>query len=102
MIGSLLSMRFYIKKPWMQSIMFWAVYLIIGIFVGSMIITQLPTAMMLIGGILISFVIFMALAMYWMGIDQKRSIIAFIIAYAIDYVIGMIGITTALITGGLI
>jgi len=100
MIGSLLAMRFYAKKPWIIAAEFWAVYLIIGIIFGGTITTMMPQALMLIGGILFSFIVFMALALYWLKIPMMISIIAFAVTCVIDYII-MMGIAMYGI-GGLI
>ena len=87
MIGSLLAMRFYAKKPWIIAAEFWAVYLIIGILFGSTVTAIMPPALMMVGSILFGFIVFMALALYWLKIPMIISVIAFAVTYVIDYVI---------------
>jgi len=86
-IGSLLAMRFYAKKPWIIAAEFWAVYLIIGILFGSTVTAIMPPALMMVGSILFGFIVFMALALYWLKMPTMISIIAFAVTYVIDYVI---------------
>lgn len=102
MIGSLLAMRFYAKKPWFLAFAFWAVYLIVGIVFGTMILNSLPTTLIFVGGIAFSFIVFVGLAIYWLRLAPMISIIAFAVAYVIDYVIMMMLATVGFSLGSLL
>lgn len=101
MIGALLSLKIYGKEPWTRALMFWAVYLVIGLVFGSAVIGFIPTTeatFILAAGIIFSILVFVGLAMFWFKYNRTKALIAWAIAYAIDYALGMIGISVALFT----
>lgn len=101
MIGSLLAIRFYARKPWLIALAFWAVYLVIGLLFVSQVASSLDWWL----GIALSFLIFMALATFWLKLHFIIGIICFALAYVIDfaimYALAMIGISFSSLLGGL-
>jgi len=81
MIGALISMKFLGGKTWRQSLIFWAVILIIGFALGAgaVVLGLLVT--------LISIAVFIGLAHYWYHLPWMRSIIVWAVAFVLDWVI---------------
>lgn len=102
MIGSALAIRYYAHKPWIVALSFWAVYLIIGIIGISAIISVVPIAVL---GIALSLFVFLALAIYWIHLPPLMAIIAFAIAYVLDFIImyflAIFGFSITSLLGGL-
>ncbi len=73
-------MKYIAKKTWMQSFVFWLVYMVIMAIVGSVGV----------GGLLVGAVAFVALAFYWYKIDWMLGLKTFAIAFVIDIIIVII------------
>lgn len=101
MIGSAIAIRFYAKKPWLIALAFWAVYLVIGLLFVSQVASSLDWWL----GMALSFLIFMALATFWLKLAPVIGIICFAFAYVIDfvimYVMAMLGFSLSSLLGGI-
>jgi len=91
MIGSLLAARFVAKKPWMQSIIFWAIVF----FIGLLMVFVLDVGWIL--SFIIGIIVFLGVAWYylkvmpfWLGIIMY--IVSVVINYAISYLLSAGGI----------
>jgi len=104
MIGSALAIRYIAKKPWMIALAFWAVYFIIGLIFVTKLLTSISSGWWL--GIVISFLIFMALTTFWLKLHTMIAVICFAVAYVLDYVIMLalasMGISLSSLFGGLL
>ena len=104
MIGSLLSIWLFGKRPFLQAAMFWFVYLF-TMFAISYLLIKLPIPFI---SLIFSIIIFTVLAHYWLHFDIKRSLILWLISFIIDILIMAVLIFTflstyiSIITGGLL
>lgn len=83
MIGAIISMRYIGKKTWMKSIMFWLVYLVV------MVILSVAVPFLMVLGILIGAIVFIALAHYWKeyALSFWNALKVYAVALVIDLVI---------------
>ena len=89
MIGALLSLKWFGKKSWVQSLIFWVAYLIVLAIVSSLLYMYVsPTGSIL--GLVVGFAVFMALAHYWYKYQWVASFKLFAFAFVIDMVIAVI------------
>ena len=84
MIGSLLSMKLIGHKTWVQSFIFWAVLLAIGVVVLSAISVALQVAYL---SIILSAGVFLLLAHYWYKLPWRTAIIVYVVGLFIDIII---------------
>jgi len=87
MIGTILSMRYIGKQPWIKSIVFWVVYLIVASVASYGLSLVSQTAGMV--GFAISAGIFIALAHYWKWFNFPwiKAVKVFVVAFVIDLII---------------
>jgi len=101
MIGSAIAMRYIGKKPWILAIAFWAVYLIIGL----IFVTSISSSFGWWLGLVLSLVVFMGLAIYWMRLAPIIAIVAFAVTYVVDFAImyfmAIAGFSLASLLGGI-
>ena len=91
MIGSLLAARFVAKKPWLQSIIFWAILF----FIGLIVVFAFNAGFIV--SLVIGLAIFLGVAWYylkvhpiWLGLTMY--IVSLVINYAISYFLSAGGI----------
>lgn len=87
MIGTILSMRYFGKKSWLNSIVFWVVYFII-----AAVAAYALSAISVEGGIIgfvIAIIVWFVLAHYWKTYNFAWPVVLklFIIAFIIDVII---------------
>ena len=85
MIGTILSLKYFGRKTWMQSIIFWVVYLIAGAIVSSILAGI--TAGAVVGGIVVSAAVFIFLAHKWYKFPWMEALKLFALSFVIDIVI---------------
>jgi len=88
MIGSLLSIWLVGKRPFLQALIFWFIYLFV-MFIISFLLTTSGTILGMFS-LLISIGIFVALAHYWYKFPWLISLKLWVIAFAIDLLISFI------------
>jgi hypothetical protein len=81
MIGSIISMKFFGKKGWKDSLIFWFIYILATIIVSAII----PVI-----GVVLSAAVFIILAHKWYKFNIGMSIKLFIISFIIDIIILMV------------
>lgn len=82
MIGSLLAARFVAKKPWLQSIIFWAILF----FIGLIVVFALNTGFIL--SLIIGLAIFLGVAYYYLKVHPIwLGLIMYVVSLAINYAI---------------
>ena len=89
MIGSFIAAYFVGKKPVAQSLIFWGVLLVIGWVLAAYALGE-GTIMGLITNFVIGFFIFVGLALIYLKVDFKTSIVMYIVALVINIAIGLI------------
>lgn len=97
MFGALLAARFIGKKPWGVSAIFWAILLAIGLGLGALGIAQYFIVSLIIG-----FIIFLAVAWFYLKIHPLplgiiMYIVSWVINIAIGFILGAIGWNVSLI-----
>lgn len=88
MIGTILSLKYFGRKTWTQSIIFWVVYLIAGAIVSSILAGITSGAV--VGGLVVSAAVFILLAHKWYKFPWMESLKLFAIAFVLDIVIVII------------
>lgn len=81
MIGALLAARFIAKKPWTISALFWAILLVLGM-VMTTVLPARPILLLIIG-----FILFLAVAFYYLKV---KPIFLGIIMYVASIVFNLI------------
>lgn len=85
MIGSLLSAHYVGKKPWGVSAIFWAIVLVVGLVIGSVL------GVGIVVSLLLGIAVFLGVAWYYLKIHPVwLGIIMYIVAFVIDIIIGMV------------
>ena len=84
MIGAIISMKFIGRKPWLISILFWFVYLILmsAIVFGTTGLLPIPFL-----SLALSILVFCALAHYWLKFPWIMALKLFAVAFLIDLLI---------------
>jgi len=85
MIGTLLSMRYYAKQPWQQAFIFFAVYFLATLIAVGLTSTYIGNAYV---NIIVAAGIFIGLAHKWYGFALQFAVTVWLIAVAIDFLIG--------------
>lgn len=80
MIGSLISIWYFGKRPFLQAAMFWILYLILMFAIASAL-TVVPIPFI---SIIFSVLIFVLLAHYWLRFPIPISLKLWVISFVID------------------
>ena len=85
MIGTIVSMRYIGQRNWWESIVFWAVYL----FVSTILVSLVAMADIQYLGFIVATAVFFVLAIKWYMIPWRQIITLWLVAIAIDFIIGL-------------
>ena len=88
MIGTLVSVKFIGHKNWMQSIIFWAVALVVGIIATSL--TSFLSFLVPAIGLIVGVAVVLGLLVYWYKFPLSKAIVIWAVALVIDIVIVLI------------
>ena len=87
MIGAIISVHYVGKKPWLQAILFWFIYFILMMAISFSLLGILLIPFI---GILLSVLVFCALAHYWLKFPWIMALKLFAVAFVIDILIAFI------------